>query len=209
MYVRNTLLTLTTGFYIGVTLLAGLWMVGVLTVGPATYLLHTYVPGLAASAPNSHFVTKHTNGLAQVSLSGTVPTRQSVGREAELHFHIDTSDVPVLYFQGLNAWRIKFLADPSGGDNPGVGVCAGGGDGVPFVLHEQVSHRVYVEIPYDCCDVYLAVVPRSIGRHPLTIKVYTPGFVHAHPGLAQDPHKIDRTSLLKGVQLRWNVAVQK
>jgi hypothetical protein len=43
MYDRNAFLALSTGLWIGVTLLAGFWMVGALMVGPVTYLLHTYV----------------------------------------------------------------------------------------------------------------------------------------------------------------------
>ncbi len=212
MYVRNTVLALTMGLWIGVTLLAGLWMLGTLMVGPVTYLLHTYVPAEAAPAPNSRFVTKQTHAIAYVSLSGTVPTTQSLGQEAELHVHVDSSDaslVPVLYFQGLNAWRIVVPADQRGDLNPTVGQCTGGGDGVPFLLHEQVSHRVYVQIPYEHCDVDLYVIPQSIGRHPLTIKVYTPSIAQVNPEMAWNSRKFDRTLLLKAVQLRWDVAVQK
>jgi len=211
MYVRNTVLALTMGLWIGVTLLAGLWMLGTLMVGPVTYLLHTYVPAEAAPAPNSRFVTKQTHAIAYVSLSGTVPTTQSLGQEAELHVHVDSSDaslVPILYFQGLTAWRIVLPAGHPG-FNPGVGQCTGGGDGVPFVLHEQVSHRVYVQIPYEHCDVDLYVIPQSIGRHPLTIKVYTPSIAQVNPEMAWNSRKFDRTLLLKAVQLRWDVAVQK
>jgi len=212
MYVRNAFLALSTGLWIGVTLLAGLWMVGALMVGPVMYLLHTYVPGQTAPAPNSHFVAKQTHAIAYVSLSGTVPTRQSVGQEAELHVHVDSSDaslVPVLYLQGLNAWRIVVPGSQRADSNPTVGGCTGGGDGVPFVLHEQVSHRVYVQIPYEHCDVDLYVVPRGIGRYPLTIKVYTPTIANVNPEMAWNPHNIDRSWLLKAVQLRWDVAVQR
>ncbi len=211
MYARNSFLALTTGLWIGVTLLAGFWMVGALMVDPITYLLHTYVPGQTAPAPNSHFVTKQTHAIAYVSLSGTVPTKQSVGQEAELHVHVDSSDaslVPILYLQGLTAWRIVVPASYPG-FNPGVGGCTGGGDGVPFVLHEQVSQRVYVQMPYEHCDVDLYVVPRSIGRYPLTIKVYTPTIANVNPEMVWNPHKIACSWLLKAVQLRWDVAVQR
>jgi hypothetical protein len=57
--------------------------------------------------------------------------------------------------------------------------------------------------------VDLNVVPRSIGRHPLTVKVYTPSIAQVNPEMAWYPRKIDRSWLLKAVQLRWDVTVQK
>jgi hypothetical protein len=107
----------------------------------------------------------------------------------------DASLVPILYF------RAHRLEDSGSGDyrlQSGCGRVYWWRDGVPFVLHEQVSHRV-------CPDTVrtLRRGPQrgatSIGRHPLTVKVYTPSIAQVNPEMAWYPRR--STSCPEGVQL--------
>jgi hypothetical protein len=209
MYDRNAFLALSTGLWISVTLLAGFWMVGALMVGPVTYLLHTYVPGQTAPAPNSQFVTKQTHAIAYVSLGHS--TGETVGwprggvtcarRLRRRQLGTDT------LFPGLTAWRIVVPASYPG-FNPGVG-------GVLVEGWRSIRVTRAGESPRVCPDTV-----RTLRRGPqrgATEHRTSPAdsqSVHAKYRSGQSrnglvPRKIDRSWLLKAVQLRWDVTVQK
>ena len=112
-----------------------------------------------------------------VAVSGTVPVQEQLHSDVWLRFHIRHGFrrfgvEPVLYLQGIKAWRI---VPPVGADNPhhdDAGNCAVT-EMVPFVMHEQTSSRTYIQLMGEKCMTLLHVVPMVRGSDTLTLRVYS------------------------------------
>jgi len=151
-------------------------------------------------------------------LSADIPTEQTVGEVSTYRITVtgavalDANRVPVLYLQGMESnWRVIRNPMPGFPSNPTVGSCDNG-EHAPFLVHETVSPRIYIQIP-DICTIVLHVVPLKAGRHTLALRVYTRQTINKkgvaiQSALHDTVYRIDRRSLLPNINTEWNILVQ-
>lgn len=171
------------------------------------------VGSVAAPSIPSAFVS--SNGA--VHLQGSIATQQTLGHEGMLHLHLRSDigwpEAALLALQGRQRWRVHVSLDSSGSPE-GVGSCAGQGEEAPFVLREEATGKLYVQMPpYFDCTADLGITPVQKGKFLLTVSVLK-RFVADRDGVHllkageyATPYRLRRTAPVRGVQLQWRITV--
>jgi hypothetical protein len=184
----------------------------------ASLIVSNVLPG-AEGAPLASLAraSASSQGIEGLVLRGGLPGHEKLHADTWLRIIVSyrtsvSGEIADLYLKGIDSWKIIPPVPPGNPHYNDAGSCVVGTDDVPFILHEEISQRTYVEVPSHCV-VLLHLVPRAPGRNVVTVTVYHRIILTKKGALGADaymhPHAINRKTLIRGVKLQRIVWVHR